>query len=125
MAGIGPTAEDARAQPGSAALLKRMVRESLKRELEARRDRGPHAQLGVIVGADRSVIQRAYLRLRAHFAPENYETHGEEAVMLATQLRSLVEAAYLELGRPLLVVVRRENPVMAFLRSVIRWLRGM
>jgi hypothetical protein len=125
MAGPWPTAEDARAQPGSAALLKRMVCESLKRELEARRDRSPHAQLGVIVGADRSLIRRAYLQLRAHFDPGGYETHGPDAVALAAQLRSLIEAAYLELGRPVALALRRKNFLLTWLRGILRFLKRM
>src|SRR5262249_10383929 len=77
-----------------------IVRNSLQRELEARRERAPHAQLGVVVGAGRAAIHRAFLRLRTHFDPSAYATHGAEAVALAGEIRALVEAAYLLLSDP-------------------------
>src|SRR5262249_10130169 len=77
-------------------LLARIVRGSLQRELEMRRDRAPHAQLGVVVDADLPAIHRAYVRLRSHFDPRSYAAYGDEAVALAEEILALVEAAYFE-----------------------------
>jgi hypothetical protein len=118
MADTWPTAEDGAVEtitpkpsPGGPALLKRIVRESLQRELEARRDRAPHAQLGVMVDADQPTTHRAFLRLRAHFDPRAYATHGPEAVALAGELLALVEAAYLLLGAPASDLARSLPPL--------------
>lgn len=107
MADTWPTAEGSPVQtvhpkePAEApAFLKRIVRDSLQRELDTRRDRAPHAQLGVDVAADQPAIHRAFMRLRTHFDPGAYSTHGPEAVALAGEILALVEAAYLLLSAP-------------------------
>jgi hypothetical protein len=86
---------------GSAQHVRRIVVESLERELRLRRDRVPHAQLGVSVDANTVGIRRAYLRLRRQFEPQAYTTHGAPAVALAHEIAALLEAAYLQLGLPL------------------------
>jgi hypothetical protein len=104
MADLSPTPESGPVTPKEPAdpppLLKRMVCDSLQRELDARRDRAPHAQLGVVVDADQPRIHRAFVSLRTHFDPKAYSTHGREAVALAGEILALVEAAYLRLATP-------------------------
>jgi hypothetical protein len=107
MADTWPVAEDRPAEiaapkPSASASshLARIVRDSLQRELDARRDRVPHAQLGVDIGADQPTIHRAFIRLRTHFDPQVYRTHGTEAAAIAQEILALVEAAYLMLSNP-------------------------
>jgi hypothetical protein len=85
---------------GPAQPLRRIVVESLRRELRLRRDRLPHAQLGVPVGAAAGAILAVYGRLRAQFDPKAYTVHGERAEALAREISSLLEAAFLQLGSP-------------------------
>jgi hypothetical protein len=81
--------------------LRRLVTESLERELRLRRDRGPYAQLGVTIGADSVTIRKAYRRLIAQFDPDAYRVHGENAAAVAREISALLEAAALQLGSPL------------------------
>jgi len=80
--------------------VRRIVVESLQRELRLRRDRLPHAQLGVTVGAEAATIEKAFARLTRQFHPEAYTPHGEQAVVLAREISTLVEVAFLLLGNP-------------------------
>jgi hypothetical protein len=77
--------------------LRRIVLDSLKRELDSRRGRAPHVQLGVVVGADDETVERAYMRLAHEFDPNTYTRHGREAVALAREIRVLIEGARIQL----------------------------
>jgi hypothetical protein len=85
---------------GSDETVRRIVVESLERELRLRRDRLPHAQLGVTVGADAATIRKAFTRLKRQFNPQTYTVHGEQAVSIAGEIAGLVEAAFLHLRSP-------------------------
>jgi hypothetical protein len=80
--------------------LRRIVVESLEKELCSRRDRMPHAQLGVAVEAGPAAIHKAFSRLHREFDPDSYTTHGTEAMTLAREITALLEAAWLHLGSP-------------------------
>jgi hypothetical protein len=100
--------------------LRRIVVESLERELRSRRDRLPHAQLGVMVGAERAAVERAYVRLRAQFDPRFYQVHGAVAEELAREIAGLLDAAVLHFRSPMEDRARPRNPLSATLRWLAR-----
>jgi hypothetical protein len=85
-------------------LLDEVVRQSLARELERRRELRPHVQLGVHLGADRGKVCAAFERLRTQYLPEKYARHGVVAQELAAQILALLERAQAQLCKPATVV---------------------
>jgi hypothetical protein len=85
-------------RPSAPNLVARIVHDCLQRELETRRDRGPHAQLGVVVDASAPTIYHAFTRLKTHFDPHAYSQYGAEVMALAEKILATIEAAYLLLA---------------------------
>lgn len=70
-----------------------LVERALQRELGARRELRPHAQLAIQPNAPRSAVEEAYQRLRARYEASAFAEYGPVAVAAVEQIAELLGAA--------------------------------
>jgi hypothetical protein len=73
--------------------LKEVVERALKRELAARRNLRPHAQLGIPPNTSGPEIAKAYARLRSRYETISIAEYGPGAVAAANEIATLLQAA--------------------------------
>jgi tetratricopeptide (TPR) repeat protein len=71
-----------------------VIERALARELAARRELRPHAQLAIPPDATPAAIEEAWARLRGRYDPTAFDEHGPAAVAAARSIRDLLIAAY-------------------------------
>jgi hypothetical protein len=81
--------------------LKELVERALQRELAARRDLRPHAQLAIPATATAEEIDRAYARLRRQYETLSIADYGPAAVAAANGIAALLRAAHEAMRQPL------------------------
>lgn len=108
--GDGDGAVDRRQEAHDKRLLDEVIRQSLRRELQRRRELRPHAQLGVPLKADAATVRGAFERLRDQYVADKFTRHGQEARALAAQIGELLQSAYERLQQSEPVVVEGAAP---------------
>jgi len=73
---------------------KDLIERALHRELVARRELRPHAQLAIPPNASRATIEEAYSRLRARYDEKAFAEYGPSAVGAAKSIAELLRTAY-------------------------------
>ncbi len=79
---------------------KDLVERALQREVAARRELRPHAQLAIAPTASPSVVDEAYQRLRARYDGAGFAEYGPVAVQAAQAISELLRAAYEAMRQP-------------------------
>ena len=77
-----------------------LVERALQRELTARRELRPHAQLAIQPNAPRCAVEEAYRRLRARYDAAAFAEYGPIAVAAAQSIADLLHTAYGAMLRP-------------------------
>lgn len=72
---------------------KDLVERALQRELTARRELRPHAQLAIQPSAPQSAVEEAYQRLRGRYDAAAFAEYGPVAVAAAQSIAALLRAA--------------------------------
>jgi hypothetical protein len=80
--------------------LKELVERALQRELAARRDLRPHAQLAIQPTATAAEVDRAYARLRRQYETLAIAEYGPDAVAAANAIAALLRAAHEAMRQP-------------------------
>lgn len=73
---------------------KDLVERALQRELAARRELRPHAQLAIPPNSSRAAIEEAYGRLRSRYDENAFAEYGPVAVAAAKSIAELLRSAY-------------------------------
>lgn len=71
-----------------------LVERALQREVAARRELRPYAQLAIAPNAPPPTVEEAYRRLRARYEPDSFADYGPVAVAAAQTISDLLGAAY-------------------------------
>jgi hypothetical protein len=79
---------------------KDLVERALQREVAARRELRPHAQLGIASNAPPPVVEDAFQRLRARYEAASFAEYGPVAVAAAETIGELLRAAYEAMRHP-------------------------
>jgi tetratricopeptide (TPR) repeat protein len=79
---------------------KDLVERALQRELRARRELRPHAQLAIQPNANRAAVEESYQRLRARYDAAAFAEYGDVAVTAAQSIGALVDGAYQAMVQP-------------------------
>lgn len=79
---------------------KDLVEGALQRELTARRELRPHAQLAIQPNAPQSAVEEAYQRLRGRYDAAAFAEYGPVAVAAAQSIAELIRAARDAMLRP-------------------------
>lgn len=79
---------------------KDLVERALQREVAARRELRPHAQLGIAPNAPPPVVEEAYQRLRARYEAASFAEYGPVAVAAAETISELLRIACEAMCRP-------------------------
>ena len=89
---------------------KDLVERALQREVAARRELRPHAQLAIAPNAAPAAVEEAYQRLRARYEAAAFAEYGPIAVAAAESISELLRVAYETMRQPQRV---RTNDVQA------------
>ena len=79
---------------------KDLVERALQREVVARRELRPHAQLAVAANASPLVVEEAYQRLRTRYEAAAFDEYGPVAVAAAQTISDLLRLAYEAMRQP-------------------------
>lgn len=79
---------------------KDLVERALQREVAARRELRPHAQLGIAPNAPPPVVEEAYQRLRARYEAASFAEYGPIAVAAAEKISELLRGASEAMRQP-------------------------
>lgn len=79
---------------------KDLVERALQREVAARRELRPHAQLGIAPNAPPPVVEEAYQRLRARYEAASFDEYGPVAVAAAETISELLRIAREAMRQP-------------------------
>ena len=79
---------------------KDLVERALQREVAARRELRPHAQLGIAPNAPPPVVEEAYQRLRARYEAASFAEYGPIAVAAAESIGELLRVASEAMRQP-------------------------
>jgi hypothetical protein len=79
---------------------KDLVERALQRELTARRELRPHAQLAIPPNATPSAIAEAYSRLRGRYDAAAFVEYGQSVVAAAQSITDLLQIAYASMLQP-------------------------
>jgi hypothetical protein len=77
-----------------------LIERALQRELTARRELRPHAQLAIQPSSPRGAVEEAYQRLRARYDAAAFAEYGPVAVASAQSIAELLRAAYEAMLQP-------------------------
>jgi DNA-binding transcriptional MocR family regulator len=77
-----------------------LIERSLQRELTARRELRPHAQLAIQPNAPRAAVEEAYQRLRARYDANAFAEYGDVAVAATQGIAELIRVAYEAMLQP-------------------------
>ena len=79
---------------------KDLVERALQREVAARRELRPHAQLAIAPNAPALVVEEAYQRLRSRYDAASFDEYGPVAVASAQSISDLLRLAYEAMRQP-------------------------
>lgn len=79
---------------------KDLVERALQREVAARRELRPHAQLAIAPNASPPAVEEAYQRLRARYEADSFAEYGSVAVAAAESISALLRVAYEAMRQP-------------------------
>ena len=79
---------------------KDLVERALQREVAARRELRPHAQLGIPASSAPTVVEDAYRRLRARYEAASFTEYGPVAAAAAEAIAELLRVAYESMLQP-------------------------
>jgi hypothetical protein len=79
---------------------KDLVERALQREVAARRELRPHAQLAIAPNASPPAVEEAYQRLRARYESASFAEYGPVAVAAAESISELLRVAYEAMRQP-------------------------
>jgi hypothetical protein len=79
---------------------KELIERALQREVAARRELRPHAQLAIAPNAPPSAVEEAYQRLRARYEAVSFAEYGPVAVAAAETISDLLHVAYEAMSHP-------------------------
>ena len=79
---------------------KDLVERALQREVAARRELRPHAQLAIAPSSPPAVVEDAYQRLRVRYDAASFAEYGPDAVAAAHSIGELLRVAYEAMRQP-------------------------